>query len=126
MDAATRFDTQIVGALPVITDLLERMQLADHINALVPWEGDVPLGTLAEVLVINRLLRPKALFRVDEWARTAAVSDYFGLEPGQLNDDRLGRAHGNRISIGQKTGDNPLEVLFVPAGLETLAANAAF
>jgi transposase len=92
MDAATRFDTQIVGALPVITDLLERMQLADHINALVPWEGDVPLGTLAEVLVINRLLRPKALFRVDEWARTAAVSDYFGLEPGQLNDDRLGRA----------------------------------
>jgi transposase len=92
MDAATRFDTQIVGALPVITELLERMQLADHINGLVPWEGDVPLGTLAEVLVINRLLRPKALFRVDEWARTAAVSDYFALEPGQLNDDRLGRA----------------------------------
>lgn len=32
------------------------------------------------------------MFRLDEWAHTAAVTDYFGLEPGQLNDDRLGRA----------------------------------
>jgi transposase len=92
MDAATRFDTQSVGALPVITQYLERLRLADAVNALVPWEGEVPLGTLGEVLVANRLLRPQALFRVDQWAQTAAVTDYFALEPGQLNDDRLGRA----------------------------------
>jgi transposase len=55
-------------------------------------EGEVPLGTLVEVMVCNRLLNPKALFRVDDWAQTAAVTDYFELEPGQLNDDRLGRA----------------------------------
>jgi transposase len=103
MDAATRFDTQIVGALPVITEYLERLQLADHIDELVPWEGEVPLGTLVEVLVINRLLNPKAMFRVDEWAQKAAVADYFELEAGQLNDDRLGRAlerlaaHGDRV-----------------------------
>jgi len=92
MDAATRFDTQSVGALPVITQYLERLRLADAVNELVPWEGEVPLGTLVEVLVANRLLRPQALFRVDQWAQTAAVTDYFELEPGQLNDDRLGRA----------------------------------
>lgn len=92
MDAATRFDTQIVGALPVMTAYLDRLQLADHINELVPWEGAIPLGTLVEVMVCNRLLHPQALFKVDEWAQTAAVTDYFGLEPGQLNDDRLGRA----------------------------------
>lgn len=92
MDAATRFDTQNVGALPVITEYLDRLQLADHVNELVPWEGEIPLGTLVEVLVCNRLLRPQALFKVDEWAQAAAVTDYFGLEPGQLNDDRLGRA----------------------------------
>ena len=92
MDAATRFDTQSVGALPVITQYLERLGLADAVNDLVPWEGEVPLGTLIEVLVTNRLLRPQALFRVDQWAQTAAVTDYFRLEPGQLNDDRLGRA----------------------------------
>src|SRR5262249_51562527 len=92
MDAATRFDTQIVGSLPVITEYLDRLGLADAVNALVPWEGDVPLGTVVEVMVCNRLLNPKALFRVDAWAQTAAVTDYFELEPGQLNDDRLGRA----------------------------------
>jgi transposase len=103
MDATTRFDTQIVGALPVITDYLERLQLAAHLDELVPWEGDVPLGTLVEVLVLNRLLNPKAMFRVDEWAQKASLTDYFELEPGQLNDDRLGRAlerlaaHADRV-----------------------------
>jgi len=92
MDAATRFDTQIVGALPIITECLERLRIADHVNELVPWEGEVALGTLVEVLLCNRLLHPKALFKVDAWAQTASVTDYFGLEPGQLNDDRLGRA----------------------------------
>jgi transposase len=91
MDAAVRFDTQIVGALPAITQYLEQLQLADTINAVVPWEGEVPLGTLVEVLIMNRLLQPKAMFRLDEWAQKASVADYFGLAPGQLNDDRLGR-----------------------------------
>src|SRR5262249_41950277 len=92
MDAATRFDTQRVGALPVITRYLEHLRLADAVNDLVPWEGESPLGTLVEVLVANRLLRPQALFRVDHWAQTAAVTDDFNLERGQLNEDRLGRA----------------------------------
>jgi transposase len=92
MDATTRFDTQCVGALPVITHYMEQLGLADAVNGQVPWEGEVPLGTLVEVLVTNRLLRPTALFRLDDWAQTAAVTDYFGLQAGQLNDDRLGRA----------------------------------
>jgi len=92
MDAYTRFQTQIVGALPVITHYFELIDLAATIDGLVPWEGDVPLGTLVEVLVANRLLQPKALFRVGQWAETAALTDYFGLTVEQLNDDRLGRA----------------------------------
>lgn len=92
MEAATRFDTQIVGALPVLSQYLEKLQLAETIDRVVPWEGEVPLGTVVEALILNRLLRPRAMFRLDEWAQGAGVSDYLGLEPGQLNDDRLGRA----------------------------------
>lgn len=92
MKPATTFDTRIVGAFPVICHYFERLDLAGAINRLVPYEGDVPLGNLAEVLLANRLLRPKALFRVGDWARTAAVTDYYGLTAEQLNDDRLGRA----------------------------------
>jgi transposase len=92
MDASTRFDTQNVGSLPVIAEYLNRLKIADHVNELVPWEGEVPLGTLVEVMICNRLLNPKAMFRIDAWAQGAAVSDYFDLDAGQLNDDRLGRA----------------------------------
>jgi transposase len=92
MDASTRFDTQIVGALPVITNYCERLNMADTIDALVPWEGEVPLGTLVEVMVANRLLQPRAMFRIGEWAQQAALTDYYDLTAAQLNDDRLGRA----------------------------------
>jgi transposase len=92
MDASTRFDTQVVGALPVVGALLRRWGLADVVDRVVPWQGDVPLGTLVEVLVTNRLLQPLAMYEVGSWAEQAAVTDYFGLDPEQLNDDRLGRA----------------------------------
>src|SRR5258708_3277110 len=92
MPSSTTFDTQIVGALPVICEYFNRLDLAATIDRLVPYEGDVPLGALAEILIANRLLRPKALFKVGEWAQTAALTDYYGLTAEQLNDDRLGRA----------------------------------
>lgn len=92
MDARTRVDTQVVGALPVVGAILKEWGLADILDRVVPWEGDVPLGTLVEVLVLNRLLNPKALYAVGDWAAAAAVTDYCALTAEQLNDDRLGRA----------------------------------
>ena len=92
MQPPARFETQIVGALPAIVHYFEQLGLAATIDGLVPWEGDVPLGTLVEILIANRLLQPKALFRVGPWAQAAALTDYYGLTAKQLNDDRLGRA----------------------------------
>lgn len=92
MDATTRFSTKRVGALPVVVAYLEKMRLAEVIDAHVPWEGDVPLGTLIEIMVCNRLLNPKAQYRIGEWAERAGVCDYYNLSCDQLNDDRLGRA----------------------------------
>lgn len=92
MDASIQYQTQIVGALPAITASFDKLDLAATIDRIVPWEGEVPLGTLIEVLITNRLLRPKALFRIGEWAQGAAVTDHFDLTAAQLNDDRLGRA----------------------------------
>lgn len=92
MDAHTRVDTQVVGALPVVGAMLEQWGLAGIVDEVAPWDGDIPLGTLVEVLVTNRLLEPKAMYAVGDWAKQAAVADYFGLTAEQLNDDRLGRA----------------------------------
>jgi len=92
MDASTRFETAAVGALPVLSALMEQWGLARIIDEVVPWDGDVPLGTLAELLVVNRVEKPEAMYAVGEWAVEAGVADYYGLTAEQLNDDRLGRA----------------------------------
>jgi transposase len=91
MDATVRFDTQIVGALPVIVHYFERLRLGAIIDEVVPWEGGVPLGTLVEIMIANRLLNPQALYRIGAWAQTAGLTDYYGVTAEQLNDDLLGR-----------------------------------
>ena len=92
MDATVRFETRRVGALPVVVAYLEKMKLAQLIDENIPWEGDVPLGTIVEVMVCNRLLNPKAQYKIAEWASRAGVCDYYDVTVEQLNDDRLGRA----------------------------------
>lgn len=103
MDASTRFDTNLVGAMPVIVSYFDRVGFSQVIKDIVPWEGEVPLGELVEILMLNRLLNPKAMFRIGEWAEKTSVTEYFGLTSEQLNDDRLGRAleriaaHGDQV-----------------------------
>jgi transposase len=92
MDATTRFNTERVGALPVIGAYLDKLRLGDIVDEFVPWEGDVPLGTLVEVMVCNRLLNPKAQYKIGEWAAKSRICEYYGVSQEELNDDRLGRA----------------------------------
>jgi len=76
MDATTRFTTERVGALPVIGAYLEKLRLGDIVDEFVPWEGGVPLGTLVEVMVCNRLLNPKAQYKIAEWAARSRICEY--------------------------------------------------
>lgn len=114
MNAAMQFDAEVIGSLPVLVEYLGRLNLAEIVDQSVPWEGDVPLGTLVEVLVLNRLLNPKAMFRIDDWAQKSGVAAYYGLEPNQLNDDRLGRAL-ERLAIHTDAVQTPLVLRAVKA-----------
>ena len=64
------------------------MRLAAVIDENIPWEGEVPLGILVEIMVCNRLLNPKAQYKIGEWAKSAGVCDYYDVTAEQLNDDR--------------------------------------
>jgi transposase len=92
MSALVALHTQVIGALPVLHAFLDQLDYADTIDRLVPWEGEVPLGTLAEILVVNRLLAPKPLYRLGEWAEQVGLTGFYQLQAAQLNDDRFGRA----------------------------------
>jgi len=80
-----------LGALPVLYSLLEVLQVRDIINRHCPTAAEVDHGTVAVVLILNRLVAPRPLYRVADWlARTVLVYQP-GVPAQKFNDDRLGR-----------------------------------
>jgi transposase len=84
-----------VGAIPVVYPLLEALQVRQTVNGLGMSGADIDLGRVVEVLTLNRLLAPHPLNRVGQWVEQSVVGTMFGLEGGQLYDQRFGRALDN-------------------------------
>jgi transposase len=83
-----------LGSLPVVADYCRRLDIAGIIDRACPIRelADLTHGQVIETLIANRLTSPAPLVRVSEWAREWAVAEVFGIDPGILNDDRIGRA----------------------------------
>jgi len=96
--AFTRLDPApgryLVGALPLVVPLLERLDVAGIVDRACPMRGRAHLthGEVVAALVANRLTAPRPLYDVAGWANTYATNDWLGTPGGLLNDDRLGRA----------------------------------
>lgn len=85
---------KVLGALPVVAEFARRLDIAGIVDRACPVR-DVALlthGQVIEALVANRLTSPTPLVHVEDWARQWAVEEIFGIDPGALNDDRIGRA----------------------------------
>lgn len=80
-----------LGALPVLYALLERLQVRSIINRYCPTESPVDHGAVAVVLVLNRLIAPRPLYRVMDWLASTVITDCLGVPAAKFNDDRLGR-----------------------------------
>jgi transposase len=87
-----KVDTQRVGALPVISEFCNRLHLADLVNTHVPWKGEVPLGDIVEIMVANRILEPKPMYKLGSWATKATLANFYKLNEEKLHDDCIGRA----------------------------------
>lgn len=85
----------MLGALPVVADYCDRLDLAAIIDRACPIRTDVAIlthGQVIEALVANRLTSPAPLLHVSDWARAWAVEESFGIPADALNDDRIARA----------------------------------
>ena len=80
-----------LGALPVLYALLETLGVRQIINRHCPTRAEVDHGTVAVVLILNRLMWPLPLYQVADWAGQTVLGAVLGLDPVKLNDDRLGR-----------------------------------
>jgi len=91
-----------LGALPVLYALLEVLQVRAIINRHCPTAAEVDHGTVATVLILNRLVAPRPLYRVADWLARTVLVYQLGVPAEKFNDDRLGRTLD---AISQHTRD---------------------
>lgn len=86
-----------IGALPIINQLLDRMQLERFLNQHLPPDGRrmaVPTSRCLLLLLRNILLSREPIYGLGEWAERF-TPELLGLRQGDLdhlNDDRVGRS----------------------------------
>ena len=80
-----------VGALPVLYKLLEALRVREVINLYCPTEADVDHGTVALVLILNRLTMPLPLYQIADWMARTVLVHVLGVPAAKFNDDRLAR-----------------------------------
>jgi len=80
-----------MGALPILYTLLETLQVRTIINRYCPTRAEIDYGTVALVLVLNRLTMPLPLYQVGDWMARTVLESVLGIPAHKLNDDRLAR-----------------------------------
>ena len=80
-----------LGALPVLYRLLEILDVRRIINRHCPSATQVDHGAVVVVLVLNRLMAPRPLYKVADWLGQTVLVTVLGIPAAKFNDDRLGR-----------------------------------
>jgi len=111
------------GRLVLWLGILRKMGLRQEIDRLLPTESQVSHGAVVEALVLNRLLAPHPLYRIDEWAREVDLGSLTGIDPARLNDDRVGRTL-DALAIKERDAQSAVSVRVIETfGLETADAH---
>jgi transposase len=97
-----------LGALPVLYALLEVLQVRAIINRHCATAAKVDHGLVAMVLILNRLVAPRPLYRIADWLARTVLVYQLGVSAEKFNDDRLGRSLD---AISQHTRDIWQEVV---------------
>jgi hypothetical protein len=80
-----------LGALPVLYALLEVLRVHETINRHCATAAEVDHGTVAVVLILNRLMAPRPLYKVADWLARTVLVYRLGVPAVKFNDDRLAR-----------------------------------
>ncbi len=80
-----------LGALPVLYAVLDVLQVQAIINRYCPNQREVDNGTVALVLILNRLMAPRPLLWVADWVAKTVLVHRLGVPASKFNDDRLAR-----------------------------------
>jgi transposase len=105
----TQFDTQLLGAMPIVNHFIDRLELGDAQDVALPHDDARVLlapSSVLGVLVRHLVVEHRPLYEIAEWA-TSYAPEFLGLNESELvalNDDRVGRTltrlfDANRASL---------------------------
>jgi len=80
-----------LGAIVVLYPLLKDLRVEEIINKHLPGRHQVKHGTVAMVLILSRLVAPRALYKISDWVTRTVLEKEMGIAATKFNDDRLGR-----------------------------------
>lgn len=124
-----------LGALPVLYRLLEILDVRRIINRHCPSAAQVDHGAMVVVLVLNRLMAPRPLYKVADWLSQTVLVSVLGIPAAKFNDDRLGRtldaiaAHQRDIwldIVSQALRRFDIDLRFLFYDLTALVAHGAY
>ncbi len=83
---------KILGALPLLLPLFQRLGLREIVNRhRDPCAAEHDCGPAVLLLCLNRLLAPQPLVHVERWLQGTALPEILGITADEFNDDRLAR-----------------------------------
>ena len=80
-----------LGAIVVLYALLKELRIEEIINRHLPSRHEVSHGKVALVLILSRLVAPRALYKISDWVARTVLEAELGVGAEKFNDDRLGR-----------------------------------
>lgn len=84
------------GAIPLLSPIIEHLGVGELINrrchSTSSDTADLDLGLVTLLLILNRLVAPQPLVRVEAWLAETVLPELLGIDAAQGNDDRLARA----------------------------------
>ncbi|GFP32510.1 hypothetical protein HKBW3S42_00814 [Candidatus Hakubella thermalkaliphila] len=80
--------------LPIVAEFCRRIGIADAVNAAVPTEMTVNVGTVVQLMVLDTLSGRSPLYRLERFAESVDTGLLLDREipAGAFNDTTLGRA----------------------------------
>lgn len=77
-----------IGGLPLLYPVMQDLSIREIVNRLAPSQAEIDLGRIVEILTLNRLLSPVALYGVSEWLAERVLPEILEVEPEQVYDNR--------------------------------------
>lgn len=102
--------TKNLGRIYFVLPFLKILKLGETINRYIQDKGDIDIGTVIEILILNRLCGfCTPLYALAEWAEKHGVDEIYGIDARKLTDDRIGDAL-DKIFLHQDALDSQLTV----------------